>query len=435
MEAAFIILAFAGAGVAYFYAHARQKRFEAALRTVADTYGLEFSPSSWRTSAQIAGTLDGVDVVVDSYTQGSGKSSQIYTRARASGPLPADLTLAEEGFGSALGKLFKGEDIQVGDAYFDGRVLVRGDTFDTLARLDEAGRDAVLDGLAADAHVTDGEAITRRSGHIDEVHALDAMLQTVLSLARALDHGGDPGGRLARAVGADPSVGYRLRALEALLARRHPAAQDAARAALDSDHAPLRLQAAMAIGAEGAPIVEAVACDPRAPEAVRLDAIGWLGRNHPTPDPVLEAIAADARGGVAAGAIEALTARGKPTPLDTLVRHSTADDAGLRARVARALGAHKDAPAAEAAALTLLKDDVVEIAIAAARALLRVGSVRAVQPLQARGEGLLTNGDLKQATRAAVEAIQSRLGDVQRGGLSIAADAGPRGGLAVVDEE
>jgi hypothetical protein len=58
-----------------------------------------------------------------------------------------------------------------------------------------------------------------------------------------------------------------------------------------------------------------------------------------------------------------------------------------------------------------------------------------VQPLQARGEGLLTSGDLKQATRAAIEAIQSRLGDVQRGGLSIAADAGPRGGLAVVDDE
>ncbi|MCB9539410.1 MAG: hypothetical protein H6704_24620 [Myxococcales bacterium] len=435
MEAAFVILAFVGAGAAYYYAHARQKRFEAALQAVAAAHGLDFTPATWRSSAQIAGTVDGVHVVLDSYTQGSGKSSQTYTRARASGPLPADLSLAVEGFGSALGKLFKGEDLQVGDAFFDGRVLIRGDSFDTLARLDDAGRDAVLDALAADVQVTDGEAITRTSGHVEHAYELEAMLQKVLALVRALDHGGDPGARLARAVAADPSPGFRLRALEALVGRRHPAAKDAARAALDSDHAPLRLQAAMALGAEGAPIVEAAARDQRLSAALRLDAIDWLARNHPAPDPVLETLAADDAWAVAAAAIEGLTRRGKPTPLDTLVRHSTADDAGLRARVARALAAHKQEAAAEAVALTLLKDDVVEVAVAAARALVRVGSVRAVQPLLARGEGLLTSGELKQATRAAVEAIQSRLGDVQRGGLSIAADAGPRGGLAVVDEE
>jgi hypothetical protein len=438
MEAAFIIVTFVGAGVAIYYAHARQKRqkqSEAALQVVADRHGLDFTPSTWRSSALIAGTLHGVSVVVDHYTRRAGKSSETFTRARASGPLPADLSLAVEGLGSALGKLFKGEDVQVGDTFFDGRALVRGDTFDTLARLDAAGRDAVLDALAADVQVADGEAVTLKRGHVDHAEELEAMLQNVLAVVRALDHGGDPGARLARAVAADPSVGYRLRALEALVTRRDPAVADAARAALDSEHPPLRLQAAMALGAEGAPVVEAVADDPALSPAVRLDAIGWLGRNHPAPDPVLKRIAADPSAAVVAAAIEALTRRSKPTPLDTLVRHSTADDPSLRAHVARALAAHKQEAAAEAVALTLLQDDVVEVAIAAARALVRVGSVRAVQPLQARGEGLLTSGDLKQATRAAIEAIQSRLGDVQRGGLSIAADAGPRGGLAVVDDE
>ena len=82
------------------------------------------------------------DILVDTFTRSSGKSSTTYTRYRIRYPhaLGLGLKLAREGLFSGVSKAFGAQDIQVGDATFDQGVMVKGDDpaavrrFLTLAR-------------------------------------------------------------------------------------------------------------------------------------------------------------------------------------------------------------------------------------------------------------------------------------------------------------
>lgn len=89
------------------------------------------------------------------------------------------------------------------------------------------------------------------------------------------------------------------------------------------------------------------------------------------------------------------------------------------ARFATALGRLAD-PRVEDDLLRLLGRDAEAVQCAAAVALGRPGSVRAVEPLLPLTEALL---------RAAVAAIQARLGDAEAGRLSLVDD--PRGKLSL----
>jgi hypothetical protein len=431
MNALFVLLAAAVGIVVLFSTINSKKRFDAVLKALAEELGLGFVPSTWRSSAQAEGRLeDTFQVVVDTYTEGSGKSSKLYTRVRVGGFLPGDLTLGEEGFGSAVGKLFKGEDLQTGDALFDSAALVRGPDVDTLARLDATGRQATLEALALGIHVSEGEVVRTERGLAEAPGQLRLMVDQSLDLARALDHGGDPVGRLVRGLAEDPSVGYRLRALTELVRRGGPESEQAARAAAGSENPRLRLTGAMALGEAGAPIVAGVAADPQSAPAAQLEATRWVARRHPDPDPTLQAVARSGDFDAAAVALEALTERDVSVPLEVLAWRADMEPPALRVQVARALP-----KAGVDLALTLLADDEVSVVAAAAATLGRIGGVQQVQALQARGEGLLTSGDIKKATAAAVEAIQSGLGDVERGGLALAEDGPQAGRLSVPEGE
>jgi len=58
-----------------------------------------------------------------------------------------------------------------------------------------------------------------------------------------------------------------------------------------------------------------------------------------------------------------------------------------------------------------------------------------VAPLLEHGKGLLTNGELKAACRAAVDRIQGRLGDADAGRLTLAEPADHAGGLSLPSAE
>jgi HEAT repeat protein len=96
-----------------------------------------------------------------------------------------------------------------------------------------------------------------------------------------------------------------------------------------------------------------------------------------------------------------------------------------------ALGVLGDARA-EPHLIELLRHADEKVRMAAAAALGIVGGIQAVEPLLPLTKGLF-NGDLHAAARDAVRRIQSRLGDVEAGRLSVAA-AGPEGALSVSGE-
>jgi HEAT repeat protein len=73
------------------------------------------------------------------------------------------------------------------------------------------------------------------------------------------------------------------------------------------------------------------------------------------------------------------------------------------------------------------------IAAVAIDALAKIGTVRAVEPLLACTRRILVDGTLRRAAREAVEQIQLRLDDVDRGRLSLAHDSDVEGALSLED--
>jgi hypothetical protein len=90
-------------------------------------------------------------------------------------------------------------------------------------------------------------------------------------------------------------------------------------------------------------------------------------------------------------------------------------------------------PRSELALLQLLADEEAEVQTAAAEALGAVGSVAAVEPLLPLTKGF-GRGSLRQAARGAIASIQSRLGDVEAGRLSLAEEE-LSGSVTLVDEQ
>jgi HEAT repeat protein len=103
----------------------------------------------------------------------------------------------------------------------------------------------------------------------------------------------------------------------------------------------------------------------------------------------------------------------------------------VRAEAARVLGrlAH---PQAEPILIQLLSDAASDVQHASAEALGLFGSVAAVEPLLPLAETLV-RPRLRQAARGAIGRIQSRLGDVEAGRLSLSDPRDLAGAVDVVD--
>jgi len=82
--------------------------------------------------------------------------------------------------------------------------------------------------------------------------------------------------------------------------------------------------------------------------------------------------------------------------------------------------------------IQLLSDSSLEVQHASAESLGAVGSVAAVAPLLPLAGGL-GRAQLRQAARAAIGRIQSRLGEVEAGRLSLAEERPLAGAVALAD--
>jgi hypothetical protein len=134
---------------------------------------------------------------------------------------------------SVLVKLLAGDDVQTGDAHFDGEASLHGPEAGLLAAMDEAARLRVLQLLARNGQVHERVVVLVDSGMERDPYKLCDTARLLIGVAGDLVRGfGDAPAGLARNAALERSEPVRLRNLEALLA--HHGASDAARGAIEA---------------------------------------------------------------------------------------------------------------------------------------------------------------------------------------------------------
>ena len=306
--------------------------------------------------------------------------------------------------------------LALGDPEFDGVFMVEGERLALHAAFDAQTRRAALALFGTQRGASEGTGVERgvltvryRDDVSPPTYEPAELLRQALTLADRLS-GERVEERLAAIVQADPIAAVRRLALEALHDERP--ADPATRRALEDacgDRDPLvRLTAGLALG----------------PALARATLIGLTS-------------AAEASDEVSA---RALAAVGPDLPADEL---RTSLSVALRTRRPGTATVCVDlldrAEAAEPDVLAhLLERSDGALALAAARALGRCGTAAHVPDLRDAQKGAGGFGELAEACRAAVAAIQSRKGPDAPGQLSLAAGGGEvgltddaRGGLGV----
>lgn len=318
--------------------------------------------------------------------------------------LAPEIAVEREGLGARLRDAVGARGFEVGDPDFDAELaIVASNPAAVRAILDAKTRGRLRVAFRGDVpiRIGGGALRTRLERGPGSAGLYDgATLGALVALAHRLEPSVEPENRLKRIVTVDPLAAVRAAALDALLATapEHPRTFEALRAAVKDAEPRVRLRAARALGDEGVPVLLALATDRSAEDAV------------------------------SAGAVEALGTR---LPVEAACRavESATRDYRVRTGVAAAdVLASANEPAVEAALVAALPAPSNDLAVAAAHALGRCGTVGAIADLRAAED---RGGDVRRAAREAVAAIQSRLTGATPGQVSLA--DGAAGQVSVVD--
>ena len=244
-----------------------------------------------------------------------------------------------------------------------------------------------------------------------------------------------PAQRLKHNALRDPNRKVRLRNLQ-VLTRKYAGkrvALNALRGVLKSSDPEARLFALRELGPESLEFMLPVATDDRDPH-VRAVALRRLGsfageRLWPIIQHGLKARHQEER----RAAIVAAGMTHHVAMVPRIIAKAEDADPETAEAVAHALGVLGD-PEAEPTLVKLLGHGSIEVQRAAATALAVVGTVVAVEPLLACGEGVFTDGELRRAASAAVASIRSRLGNVEAGRLSLAEHEKRDGALTLAED-
>ncbi|HET9317411.1 MAG TPA: HEAT repeat domain-containing protein [Vicinamibacteria bacterium] len=295
-------------------------------------------------------------------------------------------------------------DVETGHLGFDRQLYVQANPDRVRALLDAPTRDALLDLLrgplrGGELAVDGGElrAVVPAGGYASLADAVPLIARVARRLATHIDVPSE----LARSARTDSVSGVRLLCLRTLLREYssqasivHPVVRQAAG---DPD-AEVRLEAAMALGTEGLPVLEALVADASVEDGLSARAAEALGDRmpaHVARATLWQELAASIRRhrlATACACASALGLRGEPQDEDLLLQAlPEGRDEALRLSAARALGA--------------------------------IGSVRAVPSLAELSSS--DSGALRRAGGEAIAAIQSRLPGATPGQLSLGtADSG-----------
>jgi hypothetical protein len=300
-----------------------------------------------------------------------------------------ELTVRAEGVGARIQKrLGIGDDVETGDAAFDGDLIVLGDPGIAHALLDAKTRETLRRRFDSVVSLWGGRLVVR----VPALYTVADALKAALDLARPLVLPDDLATRLAHNALEDPVEGVRLACLRTLILRhaQHPATRGTLEHACEDTSERVRLEAALARHDEGHDALRRLAreakdeaCAARALRALQAALDPTEGMN------LLEAALDRARPAVAAICIDVLGRR-EPELLP----------AGFEPLLIRR---------------ALWQSD--EVRAAAAVALGKMGTVAAVLPLQETAQK--ASGSLRRTIDDAVHAIQARLSGAERGQLTV----------------
>lgn len=106
----------------------RNRNMNESWKAAAAQLSLAFTPGGFSSRRNIMGDIRGNMVLVETYSEGSGKTSTRYTRYTVTYPtsLNVGLQLTRQGFMSQVAGWFGSQDIEIGSAGFDDDVVVKG---------------------------------------------------------------------------------------------------------------------------------------------------------------------------------------------------------------------------------------------------------------------------------------------------------------------
>jgi HEAT repeat protein len=316
-----------------------------------------------------------------------------------------------------------GQEIEIGDGFFDSTFFIEGPMRLVLALFDEETRRLLFRASTESRlEISNGELRAEMS---DE--KLPSVLPLLLDIGQRFAQPLDIPRRLAENAHQDPAPGVRLQNLLLLMRElpEDPRTAEALRTACSDPSPGIRLRAAKELGAESRDVLLELA-ESLADDVVSAEAVSLLGQELPFER--TKAILDRARGlryiQTARVCLEALGRSGTADTVDTLAKVMEEEVGTLAPAAAQALGA-TGSPAAEPPLILALQREQADLRVAAAKALGRVGSVAAVLPLKEAAERSWLDLQLRRATRQAIAEIQSRLPGASPGQLSLAgAEAG-----------
>ena len=165
-----------------------KQTWEELARLVDGTFVPAGGPWSQPTPPMVECTVQGLDVVVDSYVASIGRASLVHTRARLQVPTLADRTvkISREGLLASVGKLFGTQDVQVGEARYDDGFLIKASDPEWLRQhLDEAFRERHLQRPSVLIVLEDGQLSAVRLGIEHDPQRLREQVDLVVACAQA----------------------------------------------------------------------------------------------------------------------------------------------------------------------------------------------------------------------------------------------------------
>ncbi|MEY2932866.1 MAG: hypothetical protein RL033_3615, partial [Pseudomonadota bacterium] len=351
--------------------------------------------------------------------------------------IPRNLQLRAGSLLRSAGRLVEGStDLVLGDPDFDRQAELTALDAYTCAALSSAARERVLTLLRWRGWVQQGQVTCQTNWEQEQERGQSqAALRNAIALARQLSVPPDAlHQRLAQNALEDPEPAVRLQNLRFLVATEThtpPELLASTARSLLRDVYSVRLLAAQQLGVEGQAALRGLAADGNARLDQRLAAVHSLGQGA-TPDLAgLRALLdSPPSAELLTAALAAVPATGA-TLVDSVLGCTQSTYAAVRVAAAQALGVLAQ-PHTEPALLRLLADPSTEVQQASAEALGALGSVAAVEPLLPLTESLL-RPQLRQAARGAIGRIQSRLGSVEAGRVSLAEPHELAGALDLAD--
>jgi HEAT repeat protein len=417
----------------------RWSMFCAEWKSAANELGLDFGPSDQPGLVKLVGRVGEFDLVVDT-ANNTSRTLPVLEETRfqifSFGKIPRDLHI--ERLQSSHKKRRDGpQRILIGDDEFDAAVAVYGDEMTVRALLDAATRAVVMERVVKQGSIVHGSTVfLSQIGHVAEKKEIIEKIEHLAGFGDRLRL--DPSSlceKLLSAARREPLTKVRQRAFHLLFANfsKHDALKRMIVEILRDPDPLIRLFAAQAQGEDGVARVEAIAIDPDIPPKTRIVAYCYLVQWVQRPDTraLIEQALVREPPMVAQAIIQFIGRIKCGALLDRVVTvFASAMDHGIVLACIDTLRELQD-PSPEPYLIRALGWPDPETRTAAARALEQIGTIRSVEALLPLTQGFLVEPAVKEAARAALAAVRSRLSGAESGCLSLATGEEQRGALSV----